>query len=84
MHAIFSPRRGLKKEQTTCEILVMLFDALLGGSQIVCVVRTVQEFIWTSGEMKVKKYQQTNELHLNACLQADVGNFMKPSEIKVT
>lgn len=25
-----------------------------------------------------------DELHLNVCLQADVGNFMKPSGTKIT
>lgn len=49
------------------------------------VVKTVQELIQTSGEIKEKtKQQQTNELHLNVFLQDDVGNFMKPSVIKVT
>lgn len=33
--------------------------------------RTVQELIWTSGEIKEKNLQQKNEPHLNACLQAD-------------
>lgn len=49
------------------------------------VVKTGQEFIQTSGEIKEKNAnKQKNTLVLNACLQADVGNFVKPLEIEVT
>lgn len=79
MYAIFSPRRRLKTEQTTCEKSVMLFDALLGVSQCGRDSTSLYGLVEKSREKS-----PPNELLLNACLQADVGDFMKPSEIKVT
>lgn len=57
----------------------MLFDALLGVSHCGKDSTSLYGLVEKSREKS-----PPNELLLNACLQADVGDFMKPSEIKVT
>lgn len=67
MHAIFSPRRGLKKGQATCEMLVITHQlctlvGLMHFWLVLNVARTVKELIQTSGETKKKKLQQKKNL----------------------
>lgn len=76
MHAIFSPRRGLKKGQATCEMLVISHQlctlvGLMHFWLVLNVARTVKELIQTSGETKKKKTSTKKRIYLNACLQAD-------------
>jgi len=48
------------------------------------VVRTVHEFKWTSAEIKEKNANKQMNFILMLAYNLNVGNFLKPSEIKFT